>query len=170
LGVQGHHEQALDVSLRISDPSVFAYIRKFHLYGAAGRDASRLLNVDAAQAVQLFVDNHEAVSSDVVGSEVLAMQRRAEAAGNEDEAAVWRERMFAYLHALFEKEKRASHGFHDLQARVVCCLCLGASLAMFIARAACAAAMQFAQARTSCRLASFGMLGRSRPSNCIAAL
>jgi hypothetical protein len=118
--VQGHHDLALDASLRISDPAVFAFINKFHLYDAAARDTARLMNVNEDQAVDLLVTNYEAVSSAVVGRELLRMQRLAEEQQGEGEAQVWRRRMFKYLHALFVKERRATHDFHDLQ---VLCRC-----------------------------------------------
>ena len=120
--LQGHHEQALDALLRISDPAAFDLIAQFGLFAAAGRDAGRLLNVDEGAAVSLLVANSDAAAPDVVGGEVLALQRRAAAAGRGDEAAVWRRRMFLYLRALFAKERQATHAFQDLQARrSLCC-------------------------------------------------
>jgi hypothetical protein len=124
--VQGHHEQALDIVLRVSDPKVFAYIRKFHLYNAAAQNAARLMNIDEAAAVDLFVGSPEAAPVALVVSDLQRVEQIATSGGSGEDAQVWRRRLFKYLHGLFKRERRASHNYHDLQVlsiSVNTCLC-----------------------------------------------
>lgn len=113
--VQGHHELVLDISLRVSDPSMFAYIRKFHLYDVAAHSAVRLMNIDEDEAVRLFVACPEAAPVPLVVADLQQEEKLAAEAGRADAVHVCRRRLFKYLHGLFMRERRASHNHHDLQ-------------------------------------------------------
>lgn len=101
----------------MSDAGVFAYVRKFHLYDVAARNAARLMNVDEGAAIDLFVENHEVVAVGAVAADLRRLEGAAREGGGEEDVTVWRRRLFKYLHALFVKERRASHDLHDLQVR-----------------------------------------------------
>jgi hypothetical protein len=115
--LQGHYDAALSIYLRLSDTSVFAFIRKHSLLADAVRDAPLLFNVDSDASTQLLVERHEDVVADDVCSALRGVCEGAESSGKKDEALVWRRRLFGYLHALFERDRTAARAYHDLQVR-----------------------------------------------------
>lgn len=114
--MQGNHQRALDIWLGIQDPCVFEYIEKFHLYEAAAQGAALLMDIDADATVNLLVTNHDAVPAADAVSRLQAAQERAATA---EAARTWRFRLYSYMHALFVKERRATHASHDLQVRAL---------------------------------------------------
>lgn len=111
---QGNHQRALDIWLAIEDPCVFAYIKTFHLYEAAAHGVAPLMAIDEDRTVALLVSHHDAVPA---AAAVAHLQAAAERAAAPEEARTWRRRLYSYMHALFLKERRASHNSHDLQVR-----------------------------------------------------
>lgn len=118
--MQGHYDAALSIYLRLSDASVFAFIRKHSLLADAVRDAPLLFNVDSDASTQLLVERHEDVVADDVCAALRGVCDDAEGSGKSDEALVWRRRLFGYLHALFERDRSAARSYHDLQVCVIC--------------------------------------------------
>eukprot|EP00892_Ulva_mutabilis_P006764 jgi/Ulvmu1/445/UM001_0452.1 len=113
--VQGNHKKALDIWLSIQDPCVFDYVEQFHLYEAAAQGAAELMAIDAERTVQLLVTHHDVVPAAEAVARLRGAQTRAATA---EEAREWRHRLYAYLHALFVKERRATHASHDLQVEL----------------------------------------------------
>lgn len=116
--MQGEHLHALDIWLRIEDPCVFEYIDHHpHLYEAAARGAPALMLVDEDRAVAVLVEHSDIVDANEVAAQ---LRDRALQAQGPAEGTRWRRRLYRYLHALFLKDRRARHNFHDLQARPLC--------------------------------------------------
>jgi hypothetical protein len=116
--VQKEYKRALDIWLSIADPCVFDHINHHpELYDAAGRGAAQLMVVDADRAIDMLVEHHDKV---VANDVILQLRTRLETAPA-DETPQWRQRLCKYLHALFLKDRRAPHNFHDLQVRLISC-------------------------------------------------
>lgn len=115
--MQKEYKRALDIWLSIADPCVFDHINHHpELYDAAGRGAAQLMVVDADRAIDMLVEHHDKVHADDV---IAQLRSRLDSAPRED-VPQWRQRLCRYLHALFLKDRRAPHSFHDLQARCPC--------------------------------------------------
>lgn len=114
VSVQKEYKRALDIWLSIADPCVFDHINHHpELYDAAGRGAAQLMVVDADRAIDMLVEHHDKVHANDV---IKQLRARLDTAPPE-EVPQWRQRLCRYLHALFLKDRRAPHNFHDLQVR-----------------------------------------------------
>ena len=112
--MQKEYKRALDIWLSIADPCVFDHINHHpELYEAAGRGAAQLMVVDAERAIDMLVEHHDKVQA----NDVIEVLRTRLGTALPAELPQWRQRLCRYLHALFLKDRRAPHNFHDLQAR-----------------------------------------------------
>jgi hypothetical protein len=112
--LQGDHLRALDIWLHIEDPCVFEFIDQQRLYDAAARGAAQLMAVDDERATAMLVEHHSILDANEVAEQ---LRGRVVCAADSSDRQLWRKRLYRYLHALFVKDRRASHSFHDLQVR-----------------------------------------------------
>eukprot|EP01026_Neomeris_dumetosa_P073928 TRINITY_DN7654_c0_g1_i1.p2 TRINITY_DN7654_c0_g1~~TRINITY_DN7654_c0_g1_i1.p2 ORF type:complete len:432 (-),score=50.12 TRINITY_DN7654_c0_g1_i1:261-1556(-) len=130
--LQGRHDLALAIYLRLKLPTVFDFIKRYHLYYVLSDQVPELFAIDHNAAIDLFVGQLDVIPPSSVVPMLQERQEQFEADQDNDEKVEeqqqqedqqddkhvenpWRRYIHMYLSRVFEIDKTAAAEFHDLQ-------------------------------------------------------
>lgn len=113
----GMHQKAMEIMMRLSDVSVFDYIRDHKLFWAASVDAATLMEIDEVRATKMLVEYHdEAPPLEVIQSMCRFQEGVAKADTSEENfgaslsgrvkglSDIWAKRLYKYLEWLRRRD------------------------------------------------------------------
>eukprot|EP01025_Chloroclados_australasicus_P020685 TRINITY_DN21812_c1_g1_i5.p1 TRINITY_DN21812_c1_g1~~TRINITY_DN21812_c1_g1_i5.p1 ORF type:complete len:400 (+),score=60.86 TRINITY_DN21812_c1_g1_i5:43-1200(+) len=130
--LQGRHDLALAIYLRLKLPTVFEFIKRHHLYNALGDKVPALFAIDHVSAIDLFVGQLDVIPPSAVVprlqeryelSKIEQAEAKAQETGESATATAtsqddWRKYIHMYLNRVFQIDRMAAFEFHDLQVEL----------------------------------------------------
>ncbi|BDA42740.1 Vacuolar protein sorting-associated protein 41 homolog [Coccomyxa sp. Obi] len=165
--LQGRFDLALAILLRLQQPDVFDFVTAHSLLPLLKPShVAALVRIDEVRAIRLLVDHHEEVTAATIVPALQAAEQEARSTGNEEEAGLWRKRIFYYLDWLFQKDANAGADFAGVQVELYADYDRGRLMAFLVSSQAYAleAAAELCEARGLVREQVFvlGRMGNSR--------
>ncbi|GAX72786.1 hypothetical protein CEUSTIGMA_g242.t1 [Chlamydomonas eustigma] len=116
---QGRPDLSLSILLQLKSPDAFSFIEQHALVGdLVGGRAAVLLDIDESAALRMLTRNVEALPPAVVVPSLQECLDEALGRGADEEAGVWRSRLYRYLAGVMELDASAASDYHELQVQL----------------------------------------------------